>query len=109
MKSLFLCNVIVMLAAIWMLAASFDGQSGNGREDREMHLVPRSQPGQLGTEAAPIENERVSSLLFRFLDHANPALRRSIYVDPFHEEPRKAGEKFKIELVRKRGNNEATG
>jgi hypothetical protein len=34
---------------------------------------------------------------------------RNIYVDPFPEELREAGEKFEVDIVQKRGNNGATG
>jgi integrase len=45
-------------------------------------------------------------LLSRLLGHANPTVTQNIYVDPFPEELREAGEKFKIDIVPKRGNKE---
>jgi site-specific recombinase XerD len=43
-------------------------------------------------------------LLSRLLGHANPTVTQNIYVDPFPEDLRDAGEKIKIGIVRKRGN-----
>ncbi len=51
-------------------------------------------------------------LLSRFLGHANPTVTQNIYVDPFPEEVRKAGETFKIDMKQKgakKGNGSFSG
>ena len=47
-----------MLAAIWLLAAPYIGQSGNGAEDRERRAVLQRRLKQLETEADRIEDAR---------------------------------------------------
>ncbi len=47
-------------------------------------------------------------LLAKLLGHVNPTVTQNIYVDPFPEEIRRAGENLKINIVQKGGNNGAT-
>ncbi len=48
-------------------------------------------------------------LLARLLGHVNPTVTQNIYVAPFPEEIRRAGEKFNIDIVQKCGKNGASG
>jgi hypothetical protein len=65
MKSLLLCSGIAILAAIWIPAASHNGQSGNGMEDNESPLVLRKQLEQLETAADRIDDVRALKRLQR--------------------------------------------
>jgi len=65
MKSLLLCSGIAILAAIWILAASHNGQSGNGMEDNESPLVLWKQLEQLETAADRIDDVRALKRLQR--------------------------------------------
>jgi hypothetical protein len=65
MKSLLLCSGIAILAAIWILATSPNGQSGDGMEDNESPLVLRKQLEQLETAADRIGDVRALKRLQR--------------------------------------------
>jgi peptidoglycan hydrolase-like protein with peptidoglycan-binding domain len=65
MKSLLLCSGIAILAAIWILATSPNGQSGDGMEDNESPLVLRKQLEQLETAADRIDDVRALKRLQR--------------------------------------------
>ncbi len=58
MKPLLLYNGIAVLAAIWILAVPYNGQSGDGMEDRERRAVLQKRLGQLETAAERIQDAR---------------------------------------------------
>jgi hypothetical protein len=65
MKSLLLCNGIAVLAAIWILAAPNNGQSGNRAENHQRRGALQRQLERLETEAARIEDVRALKRLQR--------------------------------------------
>src|SRR5512139_1467597 len=65
MKPLLLCSATAVLAAIWLLAAPYVGQSRNGAEDRERRTVLQRRLKQLETEANRIEDARLIKRLQR--------------------------------------------
>jgi hypothetical protein len=65
MKPLLLCSGVAVLAAIWLLAASRNEQSGNGMEDHKRHIVLQKQLAQIKTEADRIEDVRALKRLQR--------------------------------------------
>jgi hypothetical protein len=65
MKPLVLCSTIVIFAALWILAAPYSGQSGNGVEDRERRVVLQKRLGQLEIEVDRIEDVRALKRLQR--------------------------------------------
>ncbi len=65
MKPLVLCSTIAIFAALWIPAAPYSRQSGNGGEDRERPVVLQRQLAQLETEAGRIEDARALKRLQR--------------------------------------------
>ena len=74
MKPLVLCSTITILVALWILAAPYSGQSGNGVEDRERRVVFQKRLGQLEIEVDRIKDVRALKRLQRaygyYLDQA---------------------------------------
>jgi hypothetical protein len=65
MKPLLPCIGVAVFAAMWILAASCNRQSGNKAEDRERRVVLQRQLGELENEADRIEDVRALKRLQR--------------------------------------------
>jgi hypothetical protein len=65
MKILLLCNATAVLAAIWILAAPLNRQSGSGSQGRERRVVLQRRLAQLETEVDRIEDARAVKRLQR--------------------------------------------
>jgi hypothetical protein len=86
MKPLLLCNATAVLAAIWILAAPYNGQSGNGAEDRTLHAYSRfCTPYANGWGKSALPNARPEA---SFLPDRPPTVSYEPYpatfVAPFH-------------------------